>query len=80
MNWINSKLKKPEPLKADGLTFVLISWMADKDFRDYMVIYYAPCDEHWYPVTHDDYEIDLDDGFIIDFDYWCYITDPTKKQ
>lgn len=79
MNWINSKLRKPEPLKDDGLTFVLISW-TEQDFRDYAIIYYAPCDERWYYTGNGDIEIDFDDKFIINFDYWCYITDPTKKQ
>ena len=71
MKWISSSVEKPKPLIDDGLTFCLISWPGEADFRDYATIYYAPCDEKWYK--------DLDEEIIPDFDYWCYITNPTKE-
>ena len=60
----------PKPLKNDELTFVLISWLSgdDSSFRDYDVIYYSPCDDHWFR--------SISDEDIPDFDNWCYINDP----
>ena len=69
MKWINSQNSKPEPLADDKLTFVLISWPGEDNFRDYAVIYYAPCDERWW-MSNDEDDIPF-------FDYWCYISNPT---
>lgn len=71
MKWKKSKNGMPEPLADDNLTFVLISWPEEANFRDYATIYYAPCDDKWYR--------DIDTEEIPKFDYWCYITNPTKQ-
>ena len=74
MKWINSNIEKPKPLKDDGLTFVLISWLSEdgSGFRDYDVIYYSPYDEQWFR--------NICDKDIPEYDNWCYITDPQKQK